>query len=66
MCSSDGNSSMGKAFRPSSYGEVSVDSRLLHPAVRKEKKTRLDLYVKEMEEQGQFTYRPQKGDGQSA
>jgi hypothetical protein len=66
MRSSDGNRSLGKAFRPSAHGENPMDDRLRHPAERKERKTRLDLYVKEMEEQGQFTYRPMKGDGQSA
>ena len=66
MRSGDGNGSLGKAFRPSSHGDVSEDRRHLHPATLEERKRRAAKYAKEMEEQGQWTYLPSQGSGQSA
>ena len=67
MCSSDGNRSSGKGYRPSSYGDNSTDRRLFHPATVEEIKHRVEILAEQFKKSGRFTRRlPPKGSGQSA
>ena len=63
MYPSDGNRSLGKAFRPSAHGENPMDARFLHPAALEERKRRAAKYAKEVEEHGRFAWQPKMGDG---
>jgi len=61
----DGIRSLGKAFRPKPDNVILMDRRLLHPAEQDELKHRIAIYVKQVEEQGQITWLPRRGSGQS-